>query len=1698
MGNLTIASALDVIYTTTNAALDLGSNTLNITASDDVVLSNITAGTANIAVADDVLIDGTSVISGVLTITDTNDSGVILAAGLPFTNGGMTEITFFDAGSSISADVFNLQAGNGSIDVQTVDLTSMNTINLISNGAGDVTINGLTANDVTINAGSGAVSFATAISTFDNLNVVASSAVSQTAAGAIVINEPGGDATFISSGNIILDALNNFTTTTVHATGIDITLTDTDQIGLGMITALGNLTVTAGGSIVGSLGSAVSVAGNTTLTAWDGGTTYFDILLDGPANDFAGQVTATGGDITIADINDVSFADVTGHTNTDTTINVQTGAINLSAGGVLQAGSLVGAFPVTGTSGTISSTDGDITLSSTGDMFLFADVTTTNGDLTATSGSAMLVESSATIQADRVTLTAQNAFHQATAIGASFTIIGDGNSAGDGVYISGSDVNIYGAVTTPGSGGVIQITATAGDVYVGAQPAGPVPLLPTLTHPAAPGNVGVLSGTGAMLITATNDITLDAGSFIGFGATTSFEAGNDITLNTALTYDMTDSLTMLAGNNINLNASVQNSNATGGDLNLVAGWDGTTGAMGTFSAAAFDADPLASATLFGAGTGSVNITDSTASPGTAVGSRSGNTRVYAHDLTLTGSTADAFGFAQLGFQASDQGAGFDITGDIGVRLTGGITATGGGNRLSYAQIGHVGADTLTDTTVEATVDAAIHIEALGDLSFTGGSFTFSYAQLGHGGVNTNANLSGDITIASANDLVFEGGTSSSNYAQLGHGGAAAVGDHNGAILITSANDLSFTGGTGLTSYAQLGHGGLSADGDHSGEITITSANDLTFMGGVGADAYAKLGHGGTLADGNHSGAITIVSANDLSFTGAGGVSLFGYAQLGHGGFNADGNLSGAITILSANDLRLGGGGTGAYAQLGHGSASFGTPSLSAGTRSGDIFVNLTGAMMLQDGASPDISLNYAWLGHGSQTVDAISNADIYVQAFGFSRDLLALLAVGNTGLFSTDMIENGLEGGNVTLVATQTGLELEAATGAVSNDQTYDEANDLTLVAAYDLDFGSVGLLNSNDTSGAINLVAGYNPGNMLWNVDAANSSTWALPVSAFDGTTLGVDPLFGQNMGSVIIGDGTQSSGVAVGARSGNTRVYAHDLTVTGSTTTNNAFAQLGFQVSDQGAAYAVTGDIGLRLTGGITAAGGSQDYTYAQIGHVGADVSFNSTVDATTTAAIHVEALGDLSIAGGADLGAYAQLGHGGYYADGNHGGTITITSANDLGITGGIRFDAYAQLGHGGIGADGDHSGTITILSANDLSFTGGSGISAYAQLGHGGVAALGDHSGDITLTQIGNLSFTGGADFGAYTQLGHGGNIADGDHSGAITISSASDLSFAGGTGADTYAQLGHGGRAALGNHSGAITITSAHDLSFVGGGSGAYTQLGHGGVQAFGDHSGAITITSANNLNFMGGGGGAYAQLGHGESGTIGGHSGAITITAANDLTFNTAQLGHAGLDNQTGDITLDTVGNLAFTQAQLGHTAQFGNSSGAITIGSAGNLIFAGGTTGGSLLGHSGRGDHTGDILLGTVLDVTFAAGDNSMKGFAQLGHRGLGDHSGDIRIDQADDITFSGGNGLDPSLSTSNAYAQLGHGGTNTTGTLSGDIVITQANSLSFAGGSSVVGYALLGHGGFGATANMTGDIAIGTVNDVNISGGWATPPSR
>lgn len=388
--------------------------------------------------------------------------------------------------------------------------------------------------------------------------------------------------------------------------------------------------------------------------------------------------------------------------------------------------------------------------------------------------------------------------------------------------------DIYASGDTSDNGGFVEVSGGhltfAGDVQTGG---GTLLIDPdnieiSFNNAAFPAlsNASVLTPDSVDALLLTQNVIIQTSGGNG-------DAGTIAVLNSVV-WNSNFSLTLLAQGDIRLDASIQNDSATGGDVNVVAGWDGTTG-LTAFDASVFDAAPLASTTLFGASTGlaytlrgnnytttgSVYVGDGANFNATAVGAKGGATRVYARDVVVQGSTTDANNaYAQVGYNVSVPGDAGTIAGDISVRATGNVSVIGRALTGNAAQIGHVGLNTFVGTSGGTTVatTGAISVEALGDVLLkanVGAGNNSTYAMIGSGALTfvseTGGARTGDITVVAGGEMSIDASATQ---------GAANVVDGVWIGHLSSdtapASNVSLTAGQfGESAASMVGAGGMS-------------------------------------------------------------------------------------------------------------------------------------------------------------------------------------------------------------------------------------------------------------------------------------------------------------------------------------------------------------------------------------------------------------------------------------------------------------------------------------------------------------------------------------------------------------------------------------------------------------------------------------------------------------------------------------------------------------------------------------------------------------------------------------------------------------------------------------------------------------------------------------------------------------------------
>lgn len=833
-------------------------------------------------------------------------------------------------------------------------------------------------------------------------------------------------------------------------------------------------------------------------------------------------------------------------------------------------------------------------------------------------------------------------------------------------------------------------------------------------------------------------------------------------------------------------------------------------------------------------------------------------------------------YAMIGHGGDESGG--TLSGEVVVNARGGnIDFTSGTADRALVRIGHGGA---ANTTVNAS--GAIDVDASGNIAFGGGGGTGNWksGQIGHGGVQAAGTQAGNIDVNAKGNIAFDASSAAGtdNFFRIGHGGHNSSGNMTGDITVVAdgaASSIAFTSGSIGQAATQIGHGGFDSTGDFTGAVVVRAQNNVTLSAGTAGNTYSQIGHGGADstdgdADGLRDGKIAVSTiAGNLDLNSGSNESA--YSQIGHGGYRDDGSQSGSIHVDVVGNLATDGGSADvrAYSAIGHGGVAnafnLGNPTgVATGTRSGDILVNVSGGTTLTDNSS------IAILGHLTAT-GAAAGSDLSL--------ITGTLNTGNSAAGVTGIVQSMARSGNVEIGVTNGDLTVDGP-GAFFNS-----GNHVDLIASGNVNFTSS---VQNAGAGAVNVAAGWDSlTGLLRTIDHNNCP----PIAALsiDYAQIEANDLaFGNNNGSVVIGDGSQTTALAVGSANGDTNVLGYGIDLTGSSAANGASAQIGF---NENAYFAATGINGVSSTGnidvrtkedGLTAVAGGSDNAFVQVGHGGQSTSAGTFSGDISLDLNRGATPGALTLRGGGGAGASAQIGNGGNSSGGIKSGNIAVTAASVV-ATGGTGATASARIGNGGEQGGGGVSGAVAVTSTEGaVELVAGTGNFASAAIGNGGLNYNGAiSSAPVAVNSATDISLTASAATQSSAMIGNGGNGAQGAIDGAVSAVAAAAINVIAGDGVGSFAQIGNGGGSADGDMSGSVTASAGTN----------------------------ITMTATNAANA------AYSKIGNGDDftgglailGGSGSRSGDVTVAAGNDITMTDAMIGHVNSVSSatdTGSTTL--------------------------------------------------------------------------------------------------------------------------------------------------------------------------------------------------
>lgn len=985
-------------------------------------------------------------------------------------------------------------------------------------------------------------------------------------------------------------------------------------------------------------------------------------------------------------------------------------------------------------------------------------------------------------------------------------------------------------------GGSVSVIS-GGSVIASASGDGNLAIIGNLGDPGATlaGNTIIRGGTADGL-EASMQNDLQHGDF----TLELFDPNGEYDVNENVSYGSSYALNLLSAGSIVVGGSIQN--AGDGNINLIAGWDGST----------VDPSHFTDAGVFGNNHGAVVIDSGDVEDVASVGSKSGLTTV-AGDQVLVGA---GDGNAQIGYRGAADG-NIDV-----VALTN-IFVASGGTGLSQIGNGGRGVDSQVGGSITMNAGGALVVAASSD-----GGMAF----VGNLGDGDGASESGHVSVAAPVVSVFAGagGRAQIGNATLSGAGGAADGDievtansltissdgANSRALIgdgknnnTVHGDLTVDAGDillfadGNNSFARIGHNPRGESASVEGNIVVNAEGDVVLLSGVGeGHSNATIGSGAT---GDVAGDLTL-AANSISLNSAGD---FSQTRIGNAG---GGDVSGNTSVTAHGDILLHTGGQSALALI----------TQQGDTVSGDILVrSLTGQITLDaagDSSQVQIGESGSSSVEGEITIEALDAEGGEVHLIASGNNALSL--IGHTGFNGDGTVP--LTGAININVANALSLEADGSDAYAQIGGHTGGSSDIAITA------GSLELTGGNETNGTALIGNGSFDDAVAGDV-GGDISLRVAGLSSFNGTN-----------GRAWIGNNG-------GDASGNV------VFVTGDTVDNTPGDALGEFI----AADLQNGDFTLGFTNPEGSVGPDHAIDY------NSDHTFNvlSTGDIDFAGSIRNDGAGDINVVAGwnGETLDPTHFGDDGVFGNNGHGVTIGLTDNSQgdqdgvmLGSHGGTTSvfgdfltlaanNGYAQLGYNGAG-----QGDLLVNVLGDVNLKGGDSTGSFAQIGNGGRQTHGSESGDITVNAGGDVALTGGSGEEAYVQIGHGGAESNTQSqgyglSGLVTVT-GENVTLAAGDGDAAYAQVGHGGFK-VGNGltgdseiNGNITITANQNVTLTGNGTDAYAQIGHGGDQmntnagadAHGAISGDIVVTAPNGANgsidmTAGDGDNAYVQVGNG-------------------------------------------------------------------------------------------------------------------------------------------------------------------------------------------------------------------------------------------
>ena len=1107
-----------------------GAVSLSNTGSNNVVIddaNNLALGT--VTIGGDFTVDnvGTITQSGVVTVSgntvldnqDGTDASITLTnAANAFTgtvtfttdtgsNVSLTDTTALDLQSGLSINDLTIEAGgaitqSGALTVAgdssfTAGANAITLTQAANDFTGAVSLSNSGTNDVGV-TDANAIDLGT-IGVGQNLAVTASGAITDT--GVLTI---GGTSTFDNSGGsnaaIDLGSSSTFTGNVTFTTdaGSDVTINDSTAFVIQSGLNVNNLNLTAGGAVTDA--GNIDIDGTLTVSA-----TGQTVALGGTGNDLTGNVTLTGGAVTLVDTTATAIAGITA-----------TGALSVTSGGaitqsgvitndgqtaVLNAGTNAITLDQSNDFGTLD-VDGSVTnlaVTDSDDLILAA--VTTSGTLQVTAGGALT--DSGTIVAGGATTISNTG---------NTVVLDDASNNFAAIGVTGSDVTLVDTNAID-----LAATTTTGTLSV--------------TAGGAVSDSGTIVAGGATTISnAGNTVILDdaANNFTAIGVTGSTVTLVDVNAVDLATTTATGGLSVTAGGAITDSGVITN---TGQTATLNAGANAITldqssdfgtldinGAVTDLSVT--DSDGIILAAVSTSGTLQVTAGGAVSDSGTIVAGGATTISNVGNSVILDDGSNN---FAAIGVTGSvvtlvDTNA-IDLatitaTGALSVTAGGAITDSGvitndgqtavlnaGTNAITLDQSSDFGTLDVNGavTNLAVTDSDDLNLAAVttsGTLQVTAGGALTDSGTIVAGGATTISNVGNSVVLDDA----------SNNFAAIGVTGSVVT------LVDTNAIDLATTTATGVlnvTAGGAITQSAAIAGSSTSSYTTTADDSDITL----------------THADNALVGAITLVSTdtnNDnteivqLTNNTAGGTILAGSTNTGTltvvsalGAITQTGALNVGSTssfTTSANDVSI---------TLGTTTNAFvGNVTVSSQGTTGNVTIdNGTTALGVQGTANGNLALTsgQAITDSASLTVSGTTTATTDVADKSITLDQLA--STGDVSLNSSGTTGNAVVNNTSTalgLAASSIGGTLAAETdNSITVKGTVTSKGVTSVSASDDVIFAAAGALAS--TNGNITITADDDntptgTGGAITMADGAtiNSGTGTITLSADEDVVLG------------------------------------------------------------------------------------------------------------------------------------------------------------------------------------------------------------------------------------------------------------------------------------------------------------------------------------------------------------------------------------------------------------------------------------------------------------------------------------------------------------------------------------------------------------------------------------------------------------------